>query len=213
MARFWAHLHYLLIFPTPNILSHFCSCVKKSEVQPSEIRLCTSSNVFSRRILTVSLSSCPLRLRVHSCRAWVFTLWRSSSTPLLAFCTQEAHPNTRFPPSATCRLSLTSTCCRTPTTPTPSTPPRLALKRFPLLLSALLEAEHEMCLNLQGIGEPALFLGSSCFFAIKDAVAAARSDSGMAGPFTLDSPATPERACLACATPFTRKVTWRPYWS
>ncbi|XP_024144651.1 aldehyde oxidase 6 [Oryzias melastigma] len=58
----------------------------------------------------------------------------------------------------------------------------------------------------KGIGEPALFLGSSCFFAIKDAVAAARSDSGMAGPFTLDSPATPERACLACATPFTRKI-------
>nr|AND62518.1 aldehyde oxidase 1 [Oryzias sinensis] len=58
----------------------------------------------------------------------------------------------------------------------------------------------------KGIGEPALFLGSSCFFAIKDAVAAARSDSGLVGPFTLDSPATPERACLACATPFTQKI-------
>lgn len=68
-----------------------------------------------------------------------------------------------------------------------------------------------ICLNLQGIGEPALFLGSSCFFAIKDAVAAARSNSGLVGPFTLDSPATPERACLACATPFTRKVTWTLY--
>ncbi|XP_030611386.1 aldehyde oxidase 1-like [Archocentrus centrarchus] len=58
----------------------------------------------------------------------------------------------------------------------------------------------------KGIGEPVLFLGSSVFFAIKDAVAAARSDSGLKGPFTLKSPATPERACLACASPFTKKV-------
>ncbi|XP_040888347.1 aldehyde oxidase-like isoform X1 [Toxotes jaculatrix] len=60
--------------------------------------------------------------------------------------------------------------------------------------------------------EPVLFLGSSVFFAIKDAVAAARSESGLVGPFTLSSPATPERACLACATPFTQKTeddhTW-----
>lgn len=61
-------------------------------------------------------------------------------------------------------------------------------------------------LALQGIGEPTLFLGSSVFFAIKDAVAAARSESGLVGPFSLDSPATPERVCLACASPFTRMV-------
>lgn len=60
---------------------------------------------------------------------------------------------------------------------------------------------------VQGIGEPTLFLGSSVFFAIKDAVAAARSDSGLKGPFSLNSPATPERACLASASPFTQKVT------
>ncbi|GAA6224228.1 aldehyde oxidase [Lates japonicus] len=58
----------------------------------------------------------------------------------------------------------------------------------------------------KGIGEPVLFLGSSVFFAIKDAVAAARSESGLVGPFSLDSPATPERACLACATRFTQKI-------
>nr|XP_046238450.1 aldehyde oxidase 6 isoform X2 [Scatophagus argus] len=58
----------------------------------------------------------------------------------------------------------------------------------------------------KGIGEPILFLGSSVFFAIKDAVAAARSESGLVGPFSLDSPATPERACLACASPFTKKI-------
>lgn len=63
-----------------------------------------------------------------------------------------------------------------------------------------------LCLPLQGIGEPTLFLGSSVFFAIKDAAAAARADSGLVGPFSLDSPATPERACLACASPFCQKV-------
>ncbi|XP_061572162.1 aldehyde oxidase 6 [Cololabis saira] len=58
----------------------------------------------------------------------------------------------------------------------------------------------------KGIGEPVLFLGSSVFFAIKDAVAASRSESGLVGPFPLDSPATPERICLACASSFTQKI-------
>ncbi|XP_056112603.1 aldehyde oxidase 6 isoform X2 [Rhinichthys klamathensis goyatoka] len=58
----------------------------------------------------------------------------------------------------------------------------------------------------KGIGEPTLFLGSSVFFAIKDAVTAARNDAGLTGPFQLNSPATPERACLACATHFTKMV-------
>ncbi|ROL40898.1 Aldehyde oxidase 1 [Anabarilius grahami] len=58
----------------------------------------------------------------------------------------------------------------------------------------------------KGIGEPTLFLGSSVFFAIKDAVTAARKDAGLTGPFQLNSPATPERACLACATRFTKMV-------
>ncbi|KAM9328483.1 aldehyde oxidase 6 [Pholidichthys leucotaenia] len=58
----------------------------------------------------------------------------------------------------------------------------------------------------KGIGEPVLSLGTSVFFAIKDAVAAARSQSGLSGTFSLDSPATPERACLACSSPFTQKV-------
>lgn len=61
-------------------------------------------------------------------------------------------------------------------------------------------------LALQGIGEPILFLGSSVFFAIKHAAAAARLECGLIGPFSLDSPATPEKACLACASPFTQKV-------
>ncbi|XP_060767101.1 aldehyde oxidase 1-like [Neoarius graeffei] len=58
----------------------------------------------------------------------------------------------------------------------------------------------------KGIGEPTLFLGSSVFFAIKDAVMAARKDVGLTGPFTLNSPATPEQVCLACNTQFTQMV-------
>ncbi|MCI4393424.1 hypothetical protein PGIGA_G00157290 [Pangasianodon gigas] len=58
----------------------------------------------------------------------------------------------------------------------------------------------------KGIGEPTLFLGSSVFFAIKDAVMAARKDAGLTGPFTLNSPATPERVCLACNTHFTQMI-------
>ncbi|XP_028836071.1 aldehyde oxidase 6 isoform X1 [Denticeps clupeoides] len=58
----------------------------------------------------------------------------------------------------------------------------------------------------KGIGEPTLFLGSSVFFAIKDAVVAARRDAGMTGLFEFHSPATPERTCMACATHFARMV-------
>ncbi|KAL6462054.1 hypothetical protein MHYP_G00301990 [Metynnis hypsauchen] len=58
----------------------------------------------------------------------------------------------------------------------------------------------------KGVGEPTLFLGSSVFFALKEAVAAARSDAGLSGPFTLHSPATPERACVACSTRFTQMI-------
>ncbi|XP_056157550.1 aldehyde oxidase 3-like [Lampris incognitus] len=58
----------------------------------------------------------------------------------------------------------------------------------------------------KGVGEPSLFLGSSVFFAIKDAVAAARVDSSLFEPFRLDSPSTPENSCVACATSFTQKV-------
>lgn len=58
----------------------------------------------------------------------------------------------------------------------------------------------------KGIGEPGVFLGSAVFFAIKDAVSAARADSGLSGPFTFNSPATAERACLATASKFIQKV-------
>ncbi|XP_064419619.1 aldehyde oxidase isoform X3 [Latimeria chalumnae] len=58
----------------------------------------------------------------------------------------------------------------------------------------------------KGIGEPCVFLGCTVFYAIKDAIAAARRDSGLTGPFPLDSPATPERIRMACVDQFTKLV-------
>lgn len=57
----------------------------------------------------------------------------------------------------------------------------------------------------QAVGEPPLFLGSSVFFAIKDAILSARSDEGL-GNFTLHSPAVAERIRLACVDQFTKWV-------
>ncbi|KAL5979764.1 xylitol dehydrogenase [Asimina triloba] len=56
----------------------------------------------------------------------------------------------------------------------------------------------------KAVGEPPFFLASSVFFAIKDAIVAARAESGYSGWFPLDSPATPERIRMACADDFTR---------
>lgn len=49
----------------------------------------------------------------------------------------------------------------------------------------------------KGIGEPPLFLGSSVYFAIRDALTSARKDNGLEGPWMLHSPATPEYIRLA----------------
>lgn len=58
----------------------------------------------------------------------------------------------------------------------------------------------------QAVGEPPLFLASSVFFAIKDAISAARAQSGITGPFRLDSPASAERIRNACKDRFTKLV-------
>ncbi|XP_019642816.1 PREDICTED: xanthine dehydrogenase/oxidase-like [Branchiostoma belcheri] len=55
----------------------------------------------------------------------------------------------------------------------------------------------------KAVGEPPLFLASSVFFAIKDAVSSARADAGLKGTFRLDSPATAERIRMACQDQFT----------
>nr|XP_045004300.1 aldehyde oxidase 2 [Jaculus jaculus] len=58
----------------------------------------------------------------------------------------------------------------------------------------------------KGLGESGMFLGSSVFFAITDAVAAARRERGLAEDFTVRSPATPEWVRMACADRFTDMV-------
>ncbi|XP_068009824.1 xanthine dehydrogenase/oxidase isoform X3 [Melanerpes formicivorus] len=56
----------------------------------------------------------------------------------------------------------------------------------------------------KAVGEPPLFLSASVFYAIKDAIYAARQDSGVTEPFRMDSPATPERIRNACVDIFTK---------
>ena len=63
----------------------------------------------------------------------------------------------------------------------------------------------------RGVGEPPLFMGSAVFFAIRDALKAARAQYGVEatvgvdeagdGLLRLDSPATPERIRLSCVDP------------
>uniref|UniRef100_A0A8C7E2U0 Aldehyde oxidase 1 n=1 Tax=Naja naja TaxID=35670 RepID=A0A8C7E2U0_NAJNA len=50
----------------------------------------------------------------------------------------------------------------------------------------------------RGLGESGVFLGSSVFFAIRDAVGAARKERGLNSVFTLDSPLNVERIRMAC---------------
>ncbi|XP_053568605.1 xanthine dehydrogenase/oxidase [Bombina bombina] len=56
----------------------------------------------------------------------------------------------------------------------------------------------------KAVGEPPFFLSASVFYAIKDAITSARAESGITGPFRLDSPATPERIRNACIDAFTK---------
>ena len=53
----------------------------------------------------------------------------------------------------------------------------------------------------KAVGEPPFLLANSVFFAIKDAVCAAREGNGLDTDITLDSPATPERVRMACGGP------------
>lgn len=57
----------------------------------------------------------------------------------------------------------------------------------------------------KGLGEPPLFLASSVFFAVKNAIYSARKDAGIDDIFQLNSPATPERIRMACSDHFTEK--------
>lgn len=59
----------------------------------------------------------------------------------------------------------------------------------------------------KAVGEPPFFLASAVFFAIKDAVIAARAEVGCSDWFPLDNPATPERIRMACLDEFTAPFT------
>ncbi|KAJ7988705.1 hypothetical protein DPEC_G00312000 [Dallia pectoralis] len=74
-----------------------------------------------------------------------------------------------------------------------------------LSVSLLRDATNQKAIySSKAVGEPPLFLAASVFFAIKDAITAARAESGLSGPFRLDSPATSERIRNACEDRFTK---------
>ncbi|CAH0702363.1 unnamed protein product [Spodoptera exigua] len=58
----------------------------------------------------------------------------------------------------------------------------------------------------KAVGEPPLFLASSAFFAIKEAIRAARADAGVSLEFRLDAPATSARIRMACEDHITKKL-------
>ncbi|KAL4623910.1 xanthine dehydrogenase/oxidase isoform X1 [Arapaima gigas] len=74
-----------------------------------------------------------------------------------------------------------------------------------LKVSLLRDSPNEKAIfSSKAVGEPPLFLAASVFYAIKDAITAARAESGLSGPFRLDSPATAERIRNACEDSFTK---------
>ncbi|KAI5102079.1 xanthine dehydrogenase/oxidase, partial [Silurus meridionalis] len=74
-----------------------------------------------------------------------------------------------------------------------------------LKVSLLRDSPNEKAIfSSKAVGEPPLFLAASVFYAIKDAITAARAESGLTGPFRLDSPATPEKIRNACEDRFTK---------
>ncbi|RDW62873.1 putative xanthine dehydrogenase [Coleophoma crateriformis] len=72
----------------------------------------------------------------------------------------------------------------------------------------------------RGVGEPPLFMGSVVFFAIRDALKAARKQYGVEaslgtdskddGLLRLESPATPERIRISCADPIIKRALVKP---
>uniref|UniRef100_A0A6P4EZH7 Xanthine dehydrogenase n=1 Tax=Drosophila rhopaloa TaxID=1041015 RepID=A0A6P4EZH7_DRORH len=55
----------------------------------------------------------------------------------------------------------------------------------------------------KAVGEPPLFIGASAFFAIKEAIGAARQDQGLSGDLQLEAPATSAHIRMACQDKFT----------
>jgi xanthine dehydrogenase/oxidase len=57
----------------------------------------------------------------------------------------------------------------------------------------------------RGVGEPPLFMGSSVFYAIRDALKSARKQHDVNEVLSLQSPATPERIRVSCADPIIKR--------
>ncbi|PPJ56373.1 hypothetical protein CBER1_00656 [Cercospora berteroae] len=62
----------------------------------------------------------------------------------------------------------------------------------------------------RGVGEPPLFMGSAVFFAIRDALKAARKQHGCEEVLSLVSPATVERIRVSCADPIIKRAEVKP---
>eukprot|EP00455_Lapot_gusevi_P049466 TRINITY_DN701_c0_g1_i2.p1 TRINITY_DN701_c0_g1~~TRINITY_DN701_c0_g1_i2.p1 ORF type:complete len:499 (-),score=127.80 TRINITY_DN701_c0_g1_i2:250-1746(-) len=62
----------------------------------------------------------------------------------------------------------------------------------------------------KAIGEPPFFLSASVFFALKEAIYAARAESNLSNWFALHSPATCERIRMACTDHFTNQFVPEP---
>jgi xanthine dehydrogenase/oxidase len=62
----------------------------------------------------------------------------------------------------------------------------------------------------RGVGEPPLFMGSAAFFAIRDALKAARKQWGVEEVLNLRSPATPERIRIEVGDPILKRATVEP---
>ncbi|KAL6564721.1 xylitol dehydrogenase [Orobanche minor] len=89
---------------------------------------------------------------------------------------------------------------------------------FKFNVSLLKDAPNDKAIHSsKAVGEPPFFLASAVFFAIKDAIVAARAESGLSDWFPLDNPATPERIRMACIDEFTKPFLdsdcFRPYLS
>lgn len=82
----------------------------------------------------------------------------------------------------------------------------LLKKIIKVIMKGMSSRHVYLIFSFQGIGEPPLCLSVSIFFAIKEAIGAARKEVGMEGPFSLDSPATAERIRMACIDEFTKQV-------
>jgi len=80
-------------------------------------------------------------------------------------------------------------------------------------VSLLKDVQWENLRTIQrsrGVGEPPLFMGSAVFFAIRDALKAARKEFGETGVLHLQSPATPERIRISCADPILKRAWVEP---